>query len=181
MPATIPGAPSYIDVRVKMEDTFGEKITKIFTLSGATTDAELKEILDDIEATTNGSMEVSISSTRVPTGLRATALDQLERTIGSLLVLGFEKPHPLNALEEVNRSFSIPAPLDAVIDAQGNPDPVEPAGAPANPRENLGRLVANLEALLTYRAINATWYPGGYTYDPSESGLATTPRIYDGA
>lgn len=181
MPATIPGAPSYIDVRVKMTDIFDEVVTKIFTLSGATTDAELKEILDDLESTTNATMEVSISSTRVPTGLRATPLDQLERKVGDLLVLGFEKPHPLNALKEVNRSFSIPAPLDAVFDDQGVPTATEPPGAPATPVESLGRLIANLEVLLTYQAVNGTWYPGSWVYDVSESGLAGTPRIYDGA
>lgn len=181
MPATIPAAPTYIDVRIKITDTFGEVVTKVFTLDGAATDTEIKEILDDQEAVSNGSMEVSISSTRVPTGLRATPLDALERTVGTMLVLGFEKEHPLNALKEVNRSFSIPTPKDGVIDAQGNPDPVEPAGAPANIRENLGRLIANLETLLTYNAIDGDWYPGSFTYDPSESGLATTPRIYDGA
>lgn len=181
MPATIPASPSYIDVRIKMTDTFGEVVTKQFTLAGDTDDTVLKEILDDIEATSNATMEVSISSTRVPTGLRSTALDAIERTVGTVLVLGFEKPHPLNALKEVNRSFSIPTPKDSVIDAQGNPDPVEPAGAPANTRENLGRLVANLETQLTYLAIDGDWYPGSFTYDPTESGLATTPRIYDGA
>lgn len=181
MPATIPAAPSYIDVRIKMTDVFDEVVNKQFTLAGDTDDTVLKEILDDMEATCNGTMEVSISSTRVPTGLRATPLDALERKVGDLLVLGFEKAHPLNALKEVNRSFSIPTPKDGVVDVNGNPDPVEPAGAPANIRENLGRLIANLETQLTYLAIDGDWYPGGFTYDPSESGLAGVPRIYDGA
>lgn len=100
------------------------------------------------------------------------------------LVLGFEKVHPLNPSKIVTTTFSIPAPVNAIVSSTNPKKPLMTRGgllaAATTDLTKLGALVDYLEDALVYKAADGADYAGGWTYVEARSGLATVAGVIDG-
>jgi hypothetical protein len=184
MPITLSGAPQELVVRAEMTDNGGESVVKSFSLAGATTDAELIEILTDLDALSNAKIvKASVSSIRYFAGMKASALAALHSKVSVLGYLSLYRVDPINTNKQVLKSFSIPSYVSAVEDlATGKPITSVPAGAPTTPPEHLHRLIINLQSRILYVDTRTTTptYNTGFTYDVARSGFGSVAREFDG-
>lgn len=180
MPATIPATANETVVRCQMEDYFGEDVNKTFVLAGNVTDLDLADILNSFEQVTNARFKsVTITRSYAVTGMRTTAVNALERNIGNQCVLGFVKPDPINPAKNVTRTFTIPAHVAAIQNADTTIN-YEVVGTPTTAPEHLGHLITMLLTRLQFKAADGTFHPGNWTFSEPASGFATVPNVIDG-
>lgn len=181
MPATIGASPDSVTIRMNIRDHFGEDANKIFMVDGALTDDALEALLDGIEATTNVAFDkVSVSSSRLATGLRATPINQLFNLAATFLVLTFERVNPVNAAKTLRKSFILPAPKSLVVSSDGSPNVGVVNATPTTANDYLANLIDQLEDSLAFEGSDGSIYAGGWTYVPSRSSLATGSAVIDG-
>lgn len=179
--ATISGAADIYTMRLGMADTFNEKVTKVFEVGGAIGDTTLSNLMTDFDLVTNAAFtSANISGTRTIAGLKTSPVDAIERNVSNFVVLTFRRTNPQNVTKFLYKSFTIPAPVDGIIDTLGGVDIVRGVASPTTPQERVGRIVDILEGALVYTNVANVVYVGGWTFVPAMSGSATTANLIDG-
>lgn len=173
------------NIRMTIQDSIGEQIRKVFKLyDDGTPGEDLEAAMQAFEALTDGGIvSASASLDAGLTGANATPTAGDYDKTAWILMLGFERPHPLNSAKTAVTSFAIPAPDDAVIDADGRPVMTRGIGftASAAPGEALGSLVDYLEDNLVMIPIDGVAYRGNWTYAPGRTALVSRAAIFDGS
>lgn len=177
-------ASAVYSVRLTHADDFGEQVRKVFKINDTgTTDEDLEAFLQAYEALTDaGIVNASASIDAGLTGANTSVGTGEFNKVNYLLVLGFQRVHPLNAGKIATTSFAIPAPADVIVDANGAPVMTRGTGfaAAAGVSEAMGALVDYLEDNLTMTPIDGTTYVGGWTYAAGRSGLVSRASVIDG-
>lgn len=181
MAIAIGATPTFLAVRASMLDSMGEDANKIFTIGGTVTDEELVDFLGWFETLTNGAFgKVTVSSSRVVTGMRPTPVSQLYNLLANFMVLTFSQAHPLNATKTIRKSFVIPAIRALAVAAGGVPDVGSVNATPTLLPDYLANVIDFLEDNLVYEDIAGDVTIGGWTFQPSMSSLATASSVIDG-
>ena len=181
MAATISAAANETIMRLTFRDYFDEEVVKTTVLDGAVDDTTLELMFDHMDALSNAQIVgAKVSASRTVTGLKAAAVNALERNVSNQLIISFSKANPVNALApDVVRSFIIPAFVSGVQnqDTSINYD-LTPVGTTAP--ERLGDLINNLADNLMYVGADGLFYPGDWLFDVPASGFGTAPNVIDG-
>ncbi len=173
MAIAIGSAPAKEPMRITFKDAFGETIVKTSTLGGTIDDTHILQIATDLSVLTNAEFLSMTVNERVVTGLPASATDAVFPTVNNLAEITFSQVDPLNAAKTIYRSFLIPAAVNAIF----NLDKTLNVGTPGTDTlpNQLARLIANLENYLVLVDHAGTVHTGGWTFEPSKSGLVTIP------
>lgn len=170
-------------VRLTLSDFIDESVRKVFTVRNV--GGNIQNAMRVVEAATQSAFEKAGASIAVGVTGASTTTTSLGAfpKIGDQLVLGFDRPHPLDASRLATAVFVIPAPHPDVYDlATLKPDMIRGedfATALAADRPTaLGALVDWLEDALVMEVFG-TVYAGGWTYREARSALISTPREYD--
>lgn len=184
--ATIGAAPTTSVIRRSFYDVFNEHVVKSTTIDGTMTNPDMELLLECEEGLSNLKYSgTSVTNISDVTGLRASAIDALERNVSNRAFLTFSKNSPLDATKTVYRTFTIPGFKDALQNPDGSiitpADPGVTVQGSWTAAMFLFVLVDLLENNLDYEAADGNHYPGGWTYQPSKSGTGTTTNEIDGA
>jgi|SRR5690349_7458048 hypothetical protein len=172
MAVTIPATADQRTVRLLYRDVKNEEVVKVFNVDGGTLDADLQSALDALDVLTNaGVVKASISNTSVPTGF-AAASNALQNVVSAIMVLTFEQVDPVDATQTITKSFTIPAPVDALQDTAD--------WKPVSNNASLNALINFLIGNLAFTGADGVIRAGGWTYNRAKSGFGTVNRELDG-
>lgn len=167
-----------VTVRMTFQSVTGDEATKVFELDGAIADADLEQLVEDIDLLSNAKItQCTVSGVRQVTGMDASASSSSQNLVSALAFLTFTKVNPLNALKTVKKTFSIPAYADGMRDTDNTVLVAAPGSGSIAAR--VGRVIATIEDNLEYLGADGTFYPGGFTYDGSQSGFGTVNDVID--
>lgn len=167
-------------------DFMDETVRKTVRLNQETV-GELEDVLEIFdELTSCGHSSIRASLEAVVTDFDTTAEVGVHAKVIEQLVLVFIRQHPANANKTITTSFSIPAPVEAIVNNSGGaaiytfPYPTATGSLVSNP-DRLGYLIGWLEDNTIFEdTINQVITVGGWTFVPQRSVLVTNQRIYDG-
>lgn len=150
-------------LRLEFQDAKGKRVTKTYALSGTVSDADIITALGYIDNMSNAFVVRGVILTSRPiTGMKAAAVNALQNTNVSEMLLTFSKVNPINAAKTVLKEVVIPSYVDALEQSDGTPDQTN--------NDLLGWIVF-CQTNLTYFAANGTFYPGNWTYQDAQSGF----------
>lgn len=171
-------------ISLTLRDQYDEEIRKVSRLYNPAAPLEgVEDAMQAFEALTDAGL-VSASATIQSAVTGASTLigtSGVHSLVAHALVLGFDRPHPLNANKIVTTTFVIPAPVATIIAGVGFT--ITPGGdfaSAAGPQDALNALVAWLQNNLVYEDITGAITVGGWTYRPGRSSLITDARILEG-
>ena len=171
MAVIVPAAADQRTIRLLYRDVKSEEVVKVFSVDGAVSDANLGTVLTSLDNLTNaGVVKASISAAAVPTGWQGSA-NALQNTVGAIMVLSFDQVDPVNALQTITKSFTVPAYLDGLQDTDYKP---------VSNNADLNAVIAFLEANLAFTGSDGVIRAGGWTYNRTKSGFGTVNREIDG-
>ena len=175
MATTINGTALSNELVLDYSDYTGETARVTIPLDGATSDANIISIVDDIIALSNGLIVPTIRRTFSFAGYASAGrpLSESQNLLAAIVALDFPKVSPINAAKTVEKQVPILAYIDAIRN-----DDIKPH-VPVTDNATLNALVALLEDKLDFLAADGTRYPGGWTYNPA-SKFGTKLSVTDG-
>jgi hypothetical protein len=168
MAITIAAATSKF-IEIRWRDFRGQQMTKRIQLDGAVTDQHVIDTLTAFDGLSNAAFEAELVTRRVVSGMKADAINALERNISEVMELAFLTTNANGKL--LTRTVMIPAMLANIENADGSPDLATNA--------NFAALETRLDADLQYLDSTGTLVVGGFTLSAADSHHITLADIVD--
>lgn len=172
-------------INLTLEDQINEQIRKVVRLNNPAAPAEgvqaamraFEDMTDAALVATSASVVVGVTGASTVKGNSGDF-----SYVKEVIVLGFSRPHPLNAAKTATTTFSIPAPASALYSGTSIVIPASPASfaAAASVGESFAYLIDWLEDNLVFEDFTGAVTIGGWTFDAALSGIISQPRILDG-
>lgn len=176
MAVTLEAAASAFVLGGTFKSTTGDEAQKRTLLNGAATDAEIIQLLSDMDDLSNARMLKWKWAGRKVLGLDATASTASQNLVSAFMQLNFTQVDPVNADNTIERHWSLPAYSDTIRGSDNLPSVAAP-GSGSNAAK-LGRIIAFLEDNLAFEASDGTIQVGGWTY--VGGGFGTGADFIDG-
>lgn len=176
MAITLEAAASAYSLGGIFKSTTGDEAQKRTLLNGAAIDADIIQLLTDMEALTNARMLKWKWAGRKVLGLSTSASTSSQNLVSAFMQLNFQQTDPVNADNTVERHWSLPAYVDTLRGSDNQPDVAAAGGGSL--QAQLGRVIAFLEDNLAFEASDGTIVVGGWTY--VGGGFGTGADFIDG-
>lgn len=154
----------------------GDEAQKRTYLNGAADDADIIQLLEDMDFCTNAGMVKWKWGGRKVLGLTTTPATTSQNLVSAFMQLNFTQVDTVNPENTVERHWSLPAYLDSLRDTDNTPTVDTPAST--NGATRLGRIISFLEDNLVHTASDGTVVVGGWTY--AGGGFGTGADFIDG-
>ena len=170
MAFAIGATPDVGVLSMSLESTTGDHVVKRTLLDGATNDATILEIAEDLDNLTNAVMIDPKFAGRSITGQKGSAVAALQNLVSAFMVLTFGKDDAISG-KHVTKNFIVPAYVNTI--ATGSPPtPYFTTPGTGSLPARLARLIGNLEDNLAYKQADQTYANGGWQYEGGAFGTS---------
>lgn len=176
MAITISAAADAFTLGGILKSTTGDEAVKRTLLNGAAIDADIIQLLQDMDDLSNARMLKWKWAGRKATGFDAAASTNSQNLVSAFMQLNFSQVDPINADKTVERHWSLPAYLDTLRGSDNLPTVAAPGSGSVAAK--LGRVIAFLEDNLAFEASDGSIVVGGFTY--VGGGFGTGADFIDG-
>lgn len=176
MAITIESAASAFTLGGVLKSTTGDEAVKRTLLNGAAVDADIEQLVQDMDDLTNARMLKWKWAGRKVSGMKSSAATTSQNLVSAFMQLNFSQVDPINPDATVERHWSLPAYSDTLRGSDNLPTVASP-GSGSNAAK-LGRIIAFLEDNLAFEASDGSIVVGGFTY--IGGGFGTGADFIDG-
>lgn len=176
MAITLDTAASYARLAGQFKSTTGDIAQKQNLLNAAAIDADIIQLLQDMDDLSNARMLKWKWNGRKVLGLDATASTASQNLVSAFMQLNFSQVDPVNADNTIERHWSLPAYVDTLRGSDNLPQVDAPGSGSVAAK--LGRIIAFLEDNLVAIAADGSTVVGGWTY--VGGGFGTGADFIDG-
>lgn len=176
MAITLESAASAFTLGGIFKSTTGDEANKRTLLNGAAVDADIIQLLGDMDDLSNARMLKWKWAGRKVLGLDSAAATTSQNLVSAFMQLNFTQVDPVNADNTVERHWSLPAYVDTLRGSDNLPQVASPGSGSVAAK--LGRVIAFLEDNLAFEASDGTIVVGGFTY--VGGGFGTGADFIDG-
>lgn len=168
MAITIGAAAAVQKASATFESVTGDNAVKTTLIGGSAIDADLIAYFEDMDTLSNARMLNPQVAGRLIAGHKGAASANSQNLVSVFMQLNFSQVNPINTADEVERSWLLPAPVEA-LRGSGN-TPVIAAAGTGSVAARVGRLVSFLVDNLAFKAADGSYVVGGWTYNGGAFG-----------
>lgn len=176
MAITIDAAAAALTLGGTFKSTTGDEAVKRTLLDGSAADADIEQLIQDMDDLSNAKMIGWKFGGRGIHGMDSSAQTTSQNLVSAFMQLNFTQVDPVNAEKTVERHWSLPAYVDTLRGSDNLPT-VATAGS-GSVAAKLGRIIDFLVDALAFEAADGSIVVGGWTY--VGGGFGTGADFIDG-